>query len=74
MTKEPSPLLAKKPNLSPEVWHLEDGTPIYMYSIEAFYYFRDQNMKHFATERRPAGSVFLQQHAVSSHKKRSLIS
>ena len=69
-----SPLLAKKPNLTPEIWHLEDGTPIYMYSIEAFYYFRDQSMKDTFHANKSRGSVFLTQHSTGSHKKHSHIS
>lgn len=68
-----APLKAKTPDLSPEVWHLEDGTPIYMYSIEAFYHFRDRAMQRFYHESRPKGSVFMQQHSSGSHKKHSHI-
>ena len=42
MSTQIEPTKSKPLDLSPAIWHLEDGTPIYMYSIAQYEALRDK--------------------------------
>ena len=35
------------PNMTPEIWHLEDGTPVYMYSMLQFEHMQSQQRANY---------------------------
>ena len=57
-------------NLSPEIWHLPDGTPIYMYTIQQYEYFRDQAMRPFQRDRRSQENPFTSAVGGKGHMKK----